>query len=470
LVHLLCRRAATLPLAVVATARPWPDPALQAAEQLAAQGLADIQRLAPLTDQASRDVLRDHFGDIGGDAADRAVAECDGNPLLLELARPGPYAAGPRPADEPQAGSTRRLLLARFSAADPIAQRYVRAASVLGTRFRLQVAATMADLPAEPALQTLEALFRADLLRGDDAGWVRFRHALIRQAIYDDLPPPARTYLHERALRALLASGVPASEAAEHAIAASLFGDAQAIETLTGAGRAALHGGAVQAARRYLDAAARLAGDSVPVALQIDLANALLGGGAAQTAAALADRILARPGLPALTRMSVQLLLGRAAFQTGAVHRAGGLFDAVATKAGRAYPEVALTALLDHTLQSWAPRKEQPAAQRPNGPWPTPRTGAWTWLPSPATSCSGPSASRPPSACSPTHCGSPRSAPNRFCCSIPQCRGRTCSGGPADWARQLGRPNAPATWESCCRSDCRSRERRRAWSCWRWDD
>ena len=367
LVHLLCRRAATLPLAVVATARPWPDPALQAAEQLAAQGLADIQRLAPLTDQASRDVLRDHFGDIGGDAADRAVAECDGNPLLLELALPGPHAAEPRPADEAQAGSTRRLLLARFSAADLIAQRYVRAASVLGTRFRLQVAATMADLPAEQALQTLEALFRADLLRGDDAGWVRFRHALIRQAIYDDLPAPARTYLHERALRALLASGVPASEAAEHAIAASLFGDAQAIETLTGAGRAALHEGAVQAARRYLDAAARLAGDSVPVALQIDLANALLGGGAAQTAAALADRILARPGLPALTRLSVQLLLGRAAFQTGAVHRAGGLFDAVATEADRAHPEVALTALLDHTLQSWArlgPQAALPVAVR----------------------------------------------------------------------------------------------------------
>jgi len=83
LLHLLCRRAPALPLAIVATARPWPDPALDAAEQLAARGLADIQRLAPLTDTAARDLLRDHFGDIGGDAADRMVAACDGNPLLL---------------------------------------------------------------------------------------------------------------------------------------------------------------------------------------------------------------------------------------------------------------------------------------------------------------------------------------------------------------------------------------------------
>ena len=46
--HLLCRRAPALPLAIVATARPWPDSALSAADQLAARGLADIRRLAPV--------------------------------------------------------------------------------------------------------------------------------------------------------------------------------------------------------------------------------------------------------------------------------------------------------------------------------------------------------------------------------------------------------------------------------------
>jgi len=376
-VHLLCRRASTLPLAIVATARTWPDPALRAAEQLSAYGLADIRRLAPLTDQAARDVLRDHFGDIDGETADRAVAECDGNPLLLELALPelalpelalpGPHVARSRPADKPGAGASWGTLLARFTAADPIAQRYVQAASVLGTRFRLSVAATIADLPAERAPETVQALFHADLLRGDARGWARFRHGLIRQAIYDDLAPPARAYLHERAMRTLLATGAPAGEVAEHAIAASLFGDAQAIETLTAAGRAALHEGAVRAARRYLDAAAGLAGDSAPAALQIDLAKALLGGGAGKAAAALLDRVLTRPGLPALTRMSAQLLLGRAAFTYGAVRQAGGLFDAVAAQAGHGHPGVALTALPDYTPQSWArlgPRAALPTAVR----------------------------------------------------------------------------------------------------------
>ena len=365
--QLLCRRASALPLAIVATARTWPDPALRAAEQLSAYGLADIRRLAPLTDQAARDVLRDHFGGIDGETADRAVAECDGNPLLLELAGPGPHAARSRPAEEPRAEASRGILLARFTAADPIAQRYVHAASVLGTRFRLSVAATIADLPAEQAPETAQALFRADLLRGDARGWARFRHGQIRQAIYDDLAPPARAYLHERAMRTLLATGAPVGEVAEHAIAASLFGDAQAIETLTAAGRAALHQGAVQAAGRYLDAAARLAGDSAPAALRIDLAKALLGGGAGKAAAALLDRVLTRPGLPAPTRMSAQLLLGRAAFTYGAVQQAGSMFDAVAAEAGHGHPEVALTALLDYTLQSWArlgPRAARPAAVR----------------------------------------------------------------------------------------------------------
>ena len=73
LLHLLCRRAPALSLAVVATARPWPDSALRTAEQLAAHGLAGIQRLAPLTDPAARDLLRERFGDLG-DAADRMVA------------------------------------------------------------------------------------------------------------------------------------------------------------------------------------------------------------------------------------------------------------------------------------------------------------------------------------------------------------------------------------------------------------
>src|SRR5262249_4867438 len=108
-----------------------------------------------------------------------------------------------------------------------------------------------------------------------------------------------------------------------------------------------------RAARRYLDAAAGLAGDNAPVAVQTDLAHAPLGRGPAAPAAALLDRILTQPGLPAPARLSAQLLLGQAAFHGGAVQRAGELFDAVVAASGHSDPGLALDAQLDHTLQSW---------------------------------------------------------------------------------------------------------------------
>jgi len=97
------------------------------------------------------------------------------------------------------------------------------------------------------------------------------------------------------------------------------------------------------------------------------LARALLADGAAEAAAAQLDRVLARPGLSAPDQLCAQLLLGRAAFHSGAVQRAGRLFDTVAAEADNDSPGLALTALLDHTLQSWArlgPQSALPVAVR----------------------------------------------------------------------------------------------------------
>jgi predicted ATPase len=49
LIHLLCRRLAGLPMALIATARPWPEGAAATAESLEAQHLAAVSRLEPLT-------------------------------------------------------------------------------------------------------------------------------------------------------------------------------------------------------------------------------------------------------------------------------------------------------------------------------------------------------------------------------------------------------------------------------------
>src|SRR5262249_50099169 len=158
------------------------------------------------------DLLFDRFGQLD-DATERIVASCAGNPILLEMSPP----RGREPGSPDSGGSadegSRRLLLARLFAPCPTAQRDLPAASGPGARFRSPIAAVISDLRPDEAASTIETLFASGLFMADDGGRVRFRHELIRQAVYDDISPPARAYLHERALRALRAAGAPIGEA-----------------------------------------------------------------------------------------------------------------------------------------------------------------------------------------------------------------------------------------------------------------
>ena len=78
--HLLCRRIGSLPLALIATMRPWPDAALQSATGLAAQGLAEIEQLERLSDTAAEAVVHAHAaGGLSREALRRILAACNGN-------------------------------------------------------------------------------------------------------------------------------------------------------------------------------------------------------------------------------------------------------------------------------------------------------------------------------------------------------------------------------------------------------
>ena len=58
--HFLCRRIGSLPLALIATMRPWPDVALGSATNLPAQRLAEIQQLERLSETAAEAVVHVH--------------------------------------------------------------------------------------------------------------------------------------------------------------------------------------------------------------------------------------------------------------------------------------------------------------------------------------------------------------------------------------------------------------------------
>jgi predicted ATPase len=144
----------------------------------------------------------------------------------------------------------------------------------------------VAGLSTTEAATEIDGLFRGGLLYEAEDGWTRFAHALIRQAVYEDIAPPVRRDLHAAAFRALVAFGAHPAEAAEHAIAAPLAGDAEAVATVARAGREALRVGAVRTARQHLETGLELAGAAVGAELLFDLGAALAADGAGEKAVA----------------------------------------------------------------------------------------------------------------------------------------------------------------------------------------
>jgi hypothetical protein len=77
------------------------------------------------------------------------------------------------------------------------------AASVQGRDFDLDVVARVTGLPPDEVLDSLEEAMDARLLAGRP-GRFRFAHALVREALYGELPSRERRRLHDRAGAALV--------------------------------------------------------------------------------------------------------------------------------------------------------------------------------------------------------------------------------------------------------------------------
>ena len=359
-INLICRRLASLPVALIATVRPWPVQAYGSAQDLAAQGLAQVMSLAPLSPTTVREILHARVSDsIPTMVVDQAVTMCGGNPLLveqaaIELSRSGKLTQG-------------HVWLPRFLGVGAAGQRYLQAASVLGTRFRADVATKVAGLSVSEAGAEIEGLFRGGLLFEADDGWARFTHALIRQGVYADIAPPLRRNLHAASFRTLVAAGAYPAEAAEHAVAAHLTGDPQAVATVARAGRAALRVGAVRAACQHLADGMRLAGQAAPPELSFDFAAALAAGGVTGEAIAVYERLSGSPDLPMADRIAALRELGQASFFMGHVERAAGCFESAVGLAEQDHPALAVGALLDQSFHHQAlfgPRAALPWVNR----------------------------------------------------------------------------------------------------------
>jgi predicted ATPase len=270
---------------VAALLRRGPDAAVllalafrpgQAPERLAAAlATPAVARLAlgPLTEGAAAELL-------GGADASAIYRRAGGNPFYLEqLARVAPHETGSADGDGGGGipAAVRASLAEELAALSPRERALLGGAAVAGEPFEPDLAAAIGELPLDAGLDALDALLARDLLRPTTVPRrFRFRHPLVRRAVYDAVPGGRRLAAHARAARALAARGAATTELAHHVERSAAQGDEEAIDVLTTAG-AATAARSPAAAVRWFEAALRLlpAADAErQVALRVSLASA----------------------------------------------------------------------------------------------------------------------------------------------------------------------------------------------------
>jgi DNA-binding NarL/FixJ family response regulator len=300
--------AATLEL-LAALRRRLPAAPVLLATASREPGPADVRiELAPLGPDEARALL-------GGAAAPAVLEAGGGNPfLLLELAR-APAGELPRGVAETTGEELRRL--------PAPARRLAEGAAVAGDPFDLDLAAAAAPLTTEVALDALDALDAAGLVRA--AGLprrFRFRHPLVRRAVREAMAPGARIAAHERCARALGERGAPPAALAHHVEHAARPGDREAVRVLRRAGEASAGQAPASAARWFAVALELLPVEGAEperLALLVDLAGAHAATGdfeAGRTALEAALALVPGPDTATRARLiaacaGVEQLLGR---------------------------------------------------------------------------------------------------------------------------------------------------------------
>ena len=214
----LTRRLEGLPILLAVTARstePGTDPALLS--EIAADLATSPVRPGPLT------------GAAVGRARPRVARARRRRRVLRRRARGDrrqPAADPPapaRPGDRGRAARTRRsagivreigpgaiarTVLLRLARQPPEALAVARAVAVLGEGASLPAVAALAEVDEAALARAAAVLARTEILRPEPP--LGFVHALVRDAVYREMPHGERALWHERAVRVLQALGAPA--------------------------------------------------------------------------------------------------------------------------------------------------------------------------------------------------------------------------------------------------------------------
>jgi DNA-binding CsgD family transcriptional regulator len=266
--HLVRRRPEAAVLVAIAYRAGQARPALAAAVEAALRN-GEIERLevGPL-DAADAGRL------VEGDARaqrDRLYRESGGNPFyLLQLARTATgesrFGRADGAEEQPVPALVAAAITGELAALPDEVRHFAQAGAVAGDPFELDLAVAAADRPEEECLAALDELIARDLVRAAGVPRrFRFRHPLVRGAIYESSPAGFRLIAHERIAAALAARGASAAARAHHVEQSARHGDAGAVEVLRDAGLEAA-GRAPASAARWFGAALRVLPDSAEAA------------------------------------------------------------------------------------------------------------------------------------------------------------------------------------------------------------
>ncbi len=208
--------------------------------------------LPPLRAEAGAALVR-AVAHVSARDAERIAERADGNPLLLvEAAR----ASGS--GTDAVTATIRGAVRATLTELDPGARRLVEMAAV---------AARPVPLAQAPDDEATASALQTGLVVAVDDG-IAFRHALLREAAYEEIAAPRRRSLHQAWAKSLVAGEIPRpAEAARHFRLAG--DDAAAVPQLVGAAADARALGALQDAGAFLEEALGIAADRADAWLEL---------------------------------------------------------------------------------------------------------------------------------------------------------------------------------------------------------
>lgn len=254
----LLPRLDQLPVAVVITTLPEPDPEVAAVlGVLLADGAAWVLRPAPLSPEAVGELLELGLGRTPDPAfaaaCHRATA---GLPFLVdELVAAAcaedvePDAAAAREVDALGARTIGRTIALRLARLPGDTLRMARAIAVLETA-ELAQAADLADLDRDDAAAAVDQLVAAGIL--EPALPLAFVQPIVRAGVLAELPAPERAAADRCAAELLDGREGTGERVAEHLLATEPAQDPWVVDRLTTAARTALQRGAPESAATYL--------------------------------------------------------------------------------------------------------------------------------------------------------------------------------------------------------------------------